>query len=211
MSTTAGSSDDTLIDILRRSDGMRVSALAEAMDVTATAIRQRLSRLTEKGFIERRSVRTERGRPHHAYFLTELGRRQTGSNFTDLAIALWEEIRQIADPEIRRGLMTRLSGRMAELYSEKVAGNTPQQRMESLADLFAQREIPFVVEKPASEDGRPVLKALGCPYTELAEQDRSICSMERMLFSQIVGERLRLSECRLDGQSCCSFELTQLN
>lgn len=211
MDHNSESSDVTVLDLLRPGDGMRVTELATAMRVTATAVRQRLTRLTAKGFVERRLVRSGRGRPHHTYCLTDLGRRQTGSNFSDLAIALWEEVRQVKDPDVRRGLLARLSDRLAAIYAKRVTGDTTQQRMESLVELFSEREIPLAVEKSNEAGGLPVLKALGCPYTELAEQDRSICAMERMLFSQVVGESLRLSECRLDGEPCCSFELTQLN
>jgi predicted ArsR family transcriptional regulator len=54
----------------------------------------------------------------------------------------------------------------------------------------------------------PVLTAMACPYPHLAEQDRSICAMERLLFSEVVGQPLRLAECRLDGANCCTFELS---
>ncbi|HCP84927.1 MAG TPA: hypothetical protein DIT88_11045 [Planctomycetaceae bacterium] len=47
-----------------------------------------------------------------------------------------------------------------------------------------------------------------CPYPELAEQDPSVCSMERMLISEILGETVRLSQCRLDGGCDCTFELS---
>jgi hypothetical protein len=30
--------------------------------------------------------------------------------------------------------------------------------------------------------------------------------MERMLFSELVGDNLKLTNCRLDGGSCCTFE-----
>jgi len=52
----------------------------------------------------------------------------------------------------------------------------------------------------------PLLRATACPYPDLAEQDRTVCSMERMMFSELVGENLRLSDCRLDGHSCCTFQ-----
>jgi predicted ArsR family transcriptional regulator len=52
-----------------------------------------------------------------------------------------------------------------------------------------------------------VLTALACPYPELADQDRSVCAMERMLFAEVLGESVRLSKCRLDGDTCCSFEV----
>ena len=55
--------------------------------------------------------------------------------------------------------------------------------MNSMAALFRTRQVPFEVEK---RDGElPVLTALACPYPELAEKDRSICAMERMMFAEL--------------------------
>jgi hypothetical protein len=31
-----------------------------------------------------------------------------------------------------------------------------------------------------------------------------------MMFSELVGEGLRLTECRLDGDECCRFEPSQV-
>ncbi|MCA9267342.1 MAG: MarR family transcriptional regulator, partial [Planctomycetales bacterium] len=106
------SSDATLLDLLRRRDGMTVHELAELMGVTATAVRQRLNRLLGQRLVERKIHRVGRGRPSHQYSLSDAGRRKSGANFADLAIALWQEIRQIEDPEVRRGLLTRIARRL---------------------------------------------------------------------------------------------------
>ena len=202
--------DRQVVELLRRQGAMRIAELTKAIGVTATAVRQRLNRLMESGLVDRQAETAGRGRPSHRYLLTEAGRRTTGSNFADLAIALWDEIRSIPDVEIRRGLLQRLSKRMAAFYQDKVTGDTPAAKMQSVADLLADREVPFEV---TMESGLPVLQAVACPYTELAEQDRSICSMEKMLFSELVGQNLTLSQCRLDddnsadGGGCCTFEL----
>lgn len=202
------SSDKSVMDMLRHRGGLRIPDLAAAMGVTATAVRQRLKRLMEAGFVERRAEVSGRGRPSHTYELTEVGRRQTGSNFADLAVALWQEVRTIEDPQVRKGLLQRVSQRLASFYSDQVQGETVQDRMKSVAGMLADRDIPFSVDESSTEQGQlPVLKALGCPYTELAEQDRSICAMERMLFAELLGHGLVLSQCRLDGESCCTFEL----
>jgi len=208
MSTETNTSDIGLLDILRKSGPCSVAQLATAMEVTATAVRQRLTRLLAQGDIERTTERAvdgiaARGRPVHRYGLTEKGRRRAGANFADLAIALWEEIRQIKDAEVRRGLLTRISGRMASLYMGQIRGSTLDERMQSLADLFTERQIPFDVDR--SRD-LPVLHARACPYPELADRDRSVCAMEKNLFSELLGENVRLSNCRLDGHTCCTFE-----
>ena len=198
------SSDNSVVDLLRRSDGLRIAELAVAMSVTATAVRQRLNRLMAQGLVQRQQCHGDRGRPWHVYMLTEAGRRQTGNNFADLAVVLWEEIRSIQDPDVRRGLLGRLSHRLAKLYRNQVTGSTIQQRMKSLAQMFSNREVPLEV----SEEGQlPILTAVACPYGDLPERDGSICALESMLFSEVLGQPLRLSQCRLDGENCCTFEL----
>lgn len=196
--------DEAVSDLLRERGDMSIAELAEQLQVTATAVRQRLGRLMVAKLVQRKAVAAEgRGRPSHRYSLTSLGRRQLGGNFADLAVALWEEVRSITDLEIRRGLLKRIAGRMAEAYA--VDDSTPRGRMEAIAALFSERQVPITV----GEKGElPVLKAQCCPYPDLAEKDRSVCAMEKMMFSEMVGEKLNLTECRLDGGTCCTFELS---
>lgn len=203
MSAASETSDVGLLDLLRKHGPLSVAQLTAAMEVTATAVRQRLTRLLALGDIERETQRMSRGRPVHRYQLTEKGRRRAGANFADLAIALWQEIREIKDPEVRRGLLRRIGGRLATLYAARIRGATTAERLESLAEVFRERQIPFDVER---RNDLPLLQARACPYPDLAEQDRTVCSMERLMFSELVGENLRLSNCRLDGHTCCTFE-----
>jgi len=145
-----------------------------------------------------------RGGPGHWYRLTDKGIRQAGSSSADLAIALWQEIRQIKDPEVRTGLLRRVAQSMANAYGGQVAGETTTERMESVKQLLADRKVPFAVDASGQ---LPVLTALACPYPELAEQDRGICAVEKMMFSEMLGAPVRLTECRLDGAStCCRFQ-----
>ena len=117
-------SDVAILDLLRKRDEMTVSDFVQSLGVTATAVRQRLSRLLEYGYIGRQSTVSGRGRPSHRYSLTRKGRRRTGANFADLATALWQEIRAIKNIEIRRGLLQRISSRLAELYKSDIVGDT---------------------------------------------------------------------------------------
>jgi predicted ArsR family transcriptional regulator len=202
-----GTSDIAILDILRKKSELTVSQIAVATGVTATAVRQRLNRLMGKGLVDRVATRAGRGRPAHHYRLTEKGRRQSGSNFADLAIALWHEIRSVEDPKVRRGLLERLAIRLAEMYDTQVQGESIAERLESLTELFDVRSIPMVVQSKDGSDGSgQSLHIVDCPYPVLSEQDRSICALEQLLFSRLTGGRLKLTQCRLDGASCCTFE-----
>ena len=196
-------SDVAILDLLRQQDEMTIAGLTEAMGVTATAVRQRLVRLLGQELIERSKAPSARGRPKHVYRLTTRGRRRTGENFADLAIALWHEIQEIKDPVVRGGLMERISRRLAAMYAEQLDGNSIQQRLQAVKTLFAERQLPVKVN---TKDRLPVISVEACPYPELAEHDRGVCNMEEMMFSEMLGVPVNLTSCRLDGDCSCTFE-----
>lgn len=197
-------SDVTILDVLRKQGMLTVAELSDVLSVTGTAVRQRLTRLLAEGYIERQAVRPERGRPYHRYSLTTKGRRRSGQNFADLAIALWDEIRLIKDVEVQQGLMQRVSRRLADMYADQVQGQNVVERLDALVELFADRRLPIYVDYSGE---LPVLNVEACPYPEIADHDRSVCSMEKLFFSEILGESVRLAECSLDGACNCRFEV----
>lgn len=206
MSTTPQSTDSDVLDLLRACGTMGVAELSSEIAVTPTAVRQRLGRLLAEGLVEREPVRNGRGRPRHSYRLTQKGLRHTGSNFADLAWALWREVSKIEDLELRRTMLRRVLQSLFERYSKQIEGRTLLERMRSLADLLAQRRLSFSVEMPEEPAKLPLLTAHACPYPELAESDRTICALERVLLSELLGKNMELSQCRLDGGSSCQFQ-----
>ncbi|MFO0788533.1 MAG: MarR family transcriptional regulator [Pirellulales bacterium] len=193
MTTHTETSDRQMLDFIRRNGAVTITALIAEMGVTATAVRQRIQRLVADGLIERRTERKGRGRPNHRYSLTEKGERVAGNNFADLAAVLWDELRSVEDIEVRRGLLQRVAGRLVERYRGDVAGDTVGERMKSLVGVMGERQIPIEVTNGSE---LPVLSVLACPYPELAKADRSVCTMEKLMLSEILGENMRLAECR---------------
>jgi DeoR family transcriptional regulator, suf operon transcriptional repressor len=194
-------SDAALLELLRGEAALGIGELAQGLGVTATAVRQRLDRLMRSGIIERRGVARPRGRPAHVYSLTAAGRRLGGTNFRDLAMVLWREIRDVREPAVRQGLIGRIAASLADVYRNRISGQTAAERLESIAAVFGSRDISCAVGPGAL----PVLTAYSCPYPDLAEQDRGICATERLMLQELVGSAVHLTECRLDGAACCRF------
>jgi DeoR family transcriptional regulator, suf operon transcriptional repressor len=204
MSIQAPSSDSEFLDLLRTTGPLSVGDLADAMEVTPTAIRQRLTRLMSREIIQREAQRNGRGRPKHRYWLTDKGMRMTGSNFTDLAMALWKEVRSLESVELRREMLRRLAQALANGYANQIEGRTPEERLRSVAEILVQRRIPATVVENSSG---PTLTTHACPYPVLSDQDQSICTMERMMISELVGKDVKLTKCRLDGDDECRFQV----
>ena len=116
--------DREIIEFVRREGAVTIAELVKFAGVTATAVRQRLTRLMEQGLFVRETEKTGRGRPTHRYSLTPAGVRTSGTNYEDLAGVLWGEIRAVKDPDVRYGLLKRIVTRMADHYRSRVSGDS---------------------------------------------------------------------------------------
>ena len=188
MSIEHPNSDSDLMDLLRIAGPLSVAELADAMEVTPTAIRQRLIRLTYKTMIQREAVRAGRGRPKHRYWLTEKGGCPPARTSPTWP---WPYGTRSARCRMSSGdgeMLRRIARTLAQGYAEKIQGTTAAERIRSLGELLAQRRIPVSVENSGRESS---LTEHACPYPNLAEKDRSVCTMEKMLFSELLGRRGR--------------------
>lgn len=205
-SSDSDGSDRPLLDMIRRKGPLSVPEMAESFGVTATAIRNRLARLVASGLVEAHSEPHGRGRPKHVYQASAEAHRRLGQNYADLAFALWEEmIHTIDDPKLRRRLFQRVTDRLAEHYRTQLSSDRWQGRLVQLGPLLHERGIEAEVLYP-TDGASPVLRQYSCPYFDLAEIDESVCAMERKMLEKVLGQGLKLSTCRLDGDRACQFE-----
>ena len=202
MPDSVHNSDHAILELLRDHEQLPVNQLSELLDVTATAVRQRLTRLMLQGFIERFNERHGRGRPQHFYRLTSAGRREVGQNFADLAMVLWQEFCAIEDEALKQRMIESIARRLASKYAREIRGVSLEEKMASIAELFGQRKIPVAVEHDGS---LPILNVKACPYPDLVTEDRSICEMEASLFSELIGSEVELQEVDSAGGCSCRF------
>jgi predicted ArsR family transcriptional regulator len=158
------------------------------------------------GLVVRHAEHQGRGRPRHAYQASVEAQKRLGQNYTDLALALWEEMMNaVADRKLRRLMFTRVTERLAEMYRNQVSGHEWEGRLVQLTNVLHDRGVEAEVARD-SGGVIPILRQHSCPYYELAEADRAICALERKMFEKVLGRSLRLSQCRLDGDRFCDFQ-----
>lgn len=198
-------SDGEFLNELHRLGPGTVQEICDAIGVTPTAIRQRLSRLQSLDFVVRELVRSGRGRPHYVYKVSEKGLRQLGDNYGDLALILWRELHNIPDAEIRRTVTSRvrdaLVARLGKFHDGPVA-----ERLHRVSEVLLAHgyDVELAANAPL-----PILRENNCPYQELAEEDRGICELEQEVLERVLGAGVRLTQCCLDGHHCCEFQVTK--
>jgi len=199
--------DRQFLEHLHEMGGGTVHEICRQQGVTATAVRHRLVRLQEAGFVARELVPSKRGRPHHVYRVTRDALREMGSNYADLAQILWREIRNIEEPAVRERLATRVENALVGQIRHVSSDAPLEVRLTELA--AALRERGFQVESDHS-GLLPVLRENNCPYYELASQDSGICELEQAVFRKVLNADVRLTQCCLNGHTCCEFQAGEL-
>ena len=195
-------SDDRELLFHLQGQGATIQDLCTAEGVTATAVRHRLSRLQLLGLVDRESVRSGRGRPKHLYRLTDLGFRQLGENYADLAMLLWRAVQEIEDDGVRAGVLDRVRETMVQRYGGRSSGGSLASRFELLGASLSAHGFDVEVD----DDGElPILRERSCPYHELATHDSGICDLEREVMESVVGTPLKQTQCCLDGEGSCEF------
>lgn len=203
MKPTLDPHDRDFLDQLNRMGRGTIQEICEELGVTATAVRQRLVKLESLSFIERETVRKGRGRPYHAYSVTPSGQRELGDNYSDLAMILWRELRQIEDPIVRDIVFERIREALVSRYGHLVHAESINDRFRQLGEALLDRGFHVEVDN----SGRlPILRENNCPYLELASSDPAICELEKEVFRKVLGSEVELTQCCLDGHSCCEFQ-----
>ncbi|MEM7474888.1 MAG: ArsR family transcriptional regulator [Planctomycetota bacterium] len=189
--------------------GMTVHDLTECLEVTATAIRQRLERLVSMELIARWKESIGRGRPQYRYCLTARGSRYAAASYADLATALWQELMELPSPQQRSHILQGVARRLGEGLKQSLeclAGATIQERMEATVEELGKRKVEATVE---GDSQLPVLTVHSCPYPEISALDdgRQLCELEQEMLSDALGAAVQLDSCRLDGKCQCHFRL----
>jgi predicted ArsR family transcriptional regulator len=203
MKTILDSNDRQFLEVLHQLGSSTVQRICSEMDVTATSIRQRLSRLQVHEFIDRVTVRNGRGRPHHCYQVTDAGLKELGDNYSDLAVILWRELQNIEDSSVKTDVLRRVKNSFIQKYGNLVHGDSLHERMEQLKSAMVERGFDVEIDLSGP---LPILRENNCPYHDLASSDSSICELEQEVFQSVLGVYLNRSQCCLDGHHCCEFE-----
>ena len=201
--------DRDLLIAMSGGELMGIGELTEKLNVTATAIRQRIERLLDRGLIEREKIVAGRGRPTFQYRVNDRGRRINGADSTDLAEAMWHEMLSIEDDELRGRMLSSVATRLGREYASQLDENAPlEERMRVLSKLLSSRRVSSDV---TSAGELPVLDINACPYPTLTvgSDDHSMCRLEEQVLSEALGKPVQLSQCRLDGDACCQFSPTE--
>jgi predicted ArsR family transcriptional regulator len=182
-----------------------IKEVAADLGVTASAVRLHLAQLQANGVIRTEKVREGVGRPYHVYSVTPEAHNLFCKDYGDLAKLLLAEVAETQGPEALQGVLQRVSDRLAEIYRTQVSGQELADRVRAWASLLDERGVLVKIEKT---DAGYVLEEYGCPYHNLAVENRAVCEMERQVMARLLESGVKLTRCVLDGHHGCRFRVS---
>ena len=189
-----------ILSYLRRHGEGSVKDLEGLLEISTTAVREHLAHLQAKELLATRVVRNGPGRPRLVYFLTPKAQNLFPNDYDRLINLLLQEIASQEGSDRLDVLLDAVGARLAEEYRALVSGEELAERLEKLRDILEARGVPADLDPSGGG-----LQIFACPYRDVAQKHAGVCSMDRRMLEQVLGETIELEGSIREGQRSCHF------
>lgn len=202
------SSREAILELLRTRP-RTAPALADAVDISGTAIRKHLDRLTREGLVQEAGERRGRGRPATLYGLTEAGEARFRENRDQVLHSVFAALHAGADETRVRTLLrdagTRLAQRM--LHDRTPDEDSPLALVDPLETaLGLLRELGGRESVRQTGDGAEIIGFV-CPLAEYARDYPAVCEFVAGFTEEIVGAPVE-DRCPHTGEPVCVLSVS---
>jgi predicted ArsR family transcriptional regulator len=187
------------------------SSLAQALGMTATAIRKHLEQLESAGYVsshERAPFGPSengprgRGRPARVFAITASGREFFEESYDDFAV---ESVRfihsKLGDEGVREYAQSYVKDALAELESKR-GSLTPEQLSQELADLGFSASL-----RPAPVGDATQLCQHNCPISHVASEFPQFCDAETEAIGELLGVHVTRISTIASGSAICTTHI----
>lgn len=194
-----------ILRLLKRRGEARAEALAQALGMTPSGIRQHLTCLERDGLVQHREHREGPGRPRHLYALTA-----AADGFFPRAYAeLMNELLDYASDEdadlVGRLFSRRAERRLADAQARTV-GKPFAEQVAAVADLLD--EDGYLAQCEERPDGSFLLTEHNCAVLGVAQRFGHACSSElEFLRGALPGAEVERESHILSGAHACAYAI----
>jgi predicted ArsR family transcriptional regulator len=199
-----GTRDAVARHVLRRGP-QTAAALADALGLSAAAIRRHLDALVADGVLVEReprpAARRGRGRPARTYALTDEGRATFPHGYDDLATTALRYLNKTGGPDAVASFAAHRAASLEEAIAPSVSGATIAQRADGLA--IALTAQGYAASTAPSGVGVQVCQH-HCPVAHVAAEFPELCEAETRAFERVLGTYVQRLATIAHGDGVCT-------
>ncbi len=177
--------------------------LADALGVSAVAVRKHLDALAREGAVAVARVRQPVGRPVYQYRLTDRAETYFPQGHHPLLLGVLAALDR-ADPAALEGALAACSAQARDHYAARLAGKPLAERVAELARLRDAEGFLTSVER---EGDVLTLREHHCPIRDVAARYPVACRCEQQVFRDLLGPGVEYAGSLLDGAPACAYRI----
>lgn len=186
-----------------------ITVIARAMDVTAEAVRQQMTRLHADGLVDAESRSAGRGRPTQIWFLTAAGHGRFPDTHAEMTVQMIAAVRQVFGDEGIDKLVQVRENAMLNVYQQAMQDAPDlKARLERLVDV---RSAEGYMAELREDDAGFVFIENHCPICSAAKACMGFCRSELELFRKVLGQGVQVDreEHILAGARRCAYRVSE--
>ena len=187
-----------IITLLRRSS-RSVDELAQALDLTHTAVRAHLAALERDGLVQQRSERRGNRKPSSVYDLAPAAEFLFPQSYSQLLSKLLEVQQERMTLEEGEELLRTVGRRMAAQWT--IPPGELNVRLEAAVEVLNQ--LGGLMERETGEETLSI-RGYRCPFAAVVREHPEVCHLAETLLTELVGVPVQ-EHCQRTGQVPCRF------
>ena len=187
-----------IITLLRRSS-RTVDELAQALELTHTAVRAHLAALERDGLVNQRSERRGSGKPSSVYDLTPAAEYLFPKSYGQLLDQLLDVLGEHLPPDELETLLRETGRRIAVEW--KILPGDLHVRLKAAIEVL--NELGGLMEQEI-EGETLCIRGYRCPFAAVVREHPEVCNLAETLLSDLVGVPVQ-QHCDRTGSVPCRF------
>lgn len=192
--------------LLEERKGLSIDQIANALEISRTAILQHFSRLQKLHFICEGSLDKTAGRPVRKYCLTEQGINYFPKQYSWFSALLLDSLKKQMGSSGLSNYMYRLGEQVAQGLLGRMEDKNPAEKVEQLLSILQELGYEAVL-RASDEENVPRIEAYNCVYHDVAQKHQEICEFDLALIRSLLGREIELEDCFAKGGSSCCFRV----
>ncbi len=190
---------------LKRRGEASADELAEALEITPSAVRQHLAALKSAGVVASRQERGRPGRPADLYHSTDVGEALFARSSGDLSVELLGDIED-EDPELVPRVFERRRRRRVEQAGAQLAGKSLDEQVAVLAKILDQEG--YLADFDKLGDGSYRMNLHSCAIWAVASRYGQACATELEFLRAVLPEtEIERVAHKMAGAYVCGYEI----
>jgi predicted ArsR family transcriptional regulator len=199
------STRNSIIQLLKKSNGLSIEELSKIISITPMGIRQHLLSLEKKGVVTYISKKHGIGRPGFVYRLTKSADALFPKSYDKFAIEILNNIKHHEGSEKLDTIFRTNKDKQLNTLKDALAGmETFDDTVNGLKNML---EAEGHIIELTKSNGDYHLKQYNCPINKIAAEFKEICKYELQLYRELLGEHVTREHNIAEGSPACSYKI----